>query len=338
MVRNIMTKKVIILILFVIISVSCFLNYKVFRSINDQSNIMYEFNAYQLDLPLEYVKSVDVDFPNITITTMPLKMLKARYLMRDSLIEESLKLFHQSRKDNPFIGVPEFELGKYHFLNNRMDSALYYSKIAFEALPRNVLLSRLHFQVLAKLKNDSQLDKSFNKVKGNYILDQWRDYMFCKIEIGKTPKEELSEILGEAKGLVADKKQFQTLETIINVGIENLDDLSKIIIDAESSYAQNKFIEAANLYETAARLNPKEYTHFDNAALSYYRGNNYDQAEKLYRYTMQTFNPKSGKSEFYYGLLLYEKNKKDEACNFWNIALKKGFSGSKNVIDTFCQD
>ena len=42
-----------------------------------------------------------------------------------------------------------------------MDSALYYSKIAFEALPRNVLLSRLHFQVLAKLKNDSQLDKSF---------------------------------------------------------------------------------------------------------------------------------------------------------------------------------
>ena len=43
--------------------------------------------------------------------------------------------------------------------------------------------------------------------------------MFSKIEIGKTPKEELLKILGEAKGLVADKKQFQTLETIINVGI-----------------------------------------------------------------------------------------------------------------------
>ena len=42
-------------------------------------------------------------------------MLKARYLMRDSLIEESLKLFHQSRKDNPFIGVPEFELGRISF-------------------------------------------------------------------------------------------------------------------------------------------------------------------------------------------------------------------------------
>ena len=123
-----------------------FLNYKVFRSINDQSNIMYEFNAYQLDLPLEYVKSVDVDFPQHYNYYHATKNAQSKIFNERFFDRESLKLFHQSRKDNPFIGVPEFELGKYHFLNNRMDSALYYSKIAFEALPRNVLLSNFIFK------------------------------------------------------------------------------------------------------------------------------------------------------------------------------------------------
>ena len=338
MTKKIMLKKIFLFFSFIVLSISCYLNYKVFLSINDQSNIMYEFNAYQLDLPTEYIKTINEDIPNITITTLPLKALKARYFMRDSILDESLELLYQSRKDNPFIGFSEFELSKYHFNKKNMDSALFYSKIAFEALPKNLLLTRQHFQVLTKLKNDSLLDESFNKIKENYILEQWKDYMFSKVEIGKTSREKLSEILLEAKGLIKEKNELKTLETIINVGIENLDNLRKIIVKAETLYSQEKFIEAANLYETASRLNPEEFSHFDNAALSYYRGNDFDQAEKLFKYTMQTFNPKSGKSEFYYGLLLYEKDKKGEACDFWNLALKKGFAGSKRVLDAFCKN
>ena len=78
-------------------------------------------------------------------------------------------------------------------------------------------------------------------------------------------------ILEEAKSKIGDKKKLNTLETILKVGTENLGELGKIVIEAEKAYKQNNFLRAANLYQQAARLDISEYTHYENAALSYYR-------------------------------------------------------------------
>ncbi len=316
---------------------SAFINLKVLKSFIEQNMLIYEFNAYQTRLPLDAVKTFNDNFPNITMTTLPLKMLKARYFMKDSLVEESLNLLKKAKKENPFLGINDFYLGNYYYKKENLDSAFFYSRNAFKALPRNGLHSRLYFQVLAKLKYDSILDESFNQIKEFYILDQWRDYLFSKVEIGVTPKEELSKILEEAESYVSDKKKFMTLQTIINVGAENLGELGQIIIEAETSYSQGEFIEAANSYQKASRLDPYDYTHFENAALSYYRGDYFEEAENLFTYTLRTFDVSNGKSELYLGLLMYELEKKDKACEFWNISRQKGFSGSQRVIDTFCK-
>ena len=332
-----MNKKIIVTGFFLLIFSSGYINYKVFKSFIEQSYLLYEFNAYQVNLPTEMVKSFNHKIPNITVTTLPLKMLKARYLMRDSLMDEALDLLYASNRANPFLKIADFQLAEFHLNKKNMDSALYYSKNAFEALPRNAYHSRLYFRVLTKLEMENELDYSFNKIKDNFILSQWSDYLFSKIEIGKTPKEDLIKILDEAKEYVIDKKQFSTLETIIKIGVENLDELGQIIIQAEAFYIQENFIEGAILYEKAGRLNSTDYTHYENAALSYYRGNYFEEAEKLFRYTLRTLNPQNGKSELYLGLLLYEKKEKNEACKFWRISKQKGFSGSQRVIETFCK-
>lgn len=316
---------------------SIYTNYRVFRSFEDQTILLYEFNSYQNKLPIETIENFNDQLPNITVTTLPLKMLKARYYMRDSLVEKALSLLYNAKKDNPFLKIADFELAKYHFKKNDMDSAEFYSKNAFKALPRNYLYTRQYFQILTRQKKEEDLDIAFGEIKNNFIIDQWRDYMFSKITINKNSKNELLKILNEAKKNISDQNQFSTLETILNVGYENLDDLGKIVIDAETFYKQDKFTEAANLYEVAARMNNTEYTHFENAALSFYRGNNFEQAEKLFRYVLMNFDTNNGKSELYLGLLLYEKKEKKEACKFWKISKQKGFSGSQRVIDTFCK-
>ena len=257
--------------------------------------------------------------------------------MRDSLVEKALPLLYNARKDNPFLKIADFELAKYHFNKKNLDSAQYYSKNAFEALPRNFLYSRQYFKILTKQKKVIELDSAFNKIKDNYMIDQWRDYMFSKIEIDKNSKDELLKILNEAKIYISDKNQLSTIETILEVGYENLDDLGKIIIDAETFYKQDNFTEAANLYERAARMNDTEYTHYENAALSFYRGDNFEQAEKLFRYVLSSFDVKNGKSEFYLGLLLYEKKELENACNFWNIAIDKNYPLALKVKRTFCK-
>lgn len=320
-----------------ILLISLYVNYRVFRSMEDQTILLYEFNAYQNKLPIEIIENFNDQLPNITVTTLPLKMLKARYYLRDSLIDIALPLLYQARNDNPFLKVSDFELAKYHYNQNNLDSAEFYSKNAFKALPKNYLFSRQYFQILAKQNKIYELDKAFQEIKNNFIIDQWRDYMFYKIEIDKGSKGELLILLNEAKKGISDKNQLSTIQTILEVGYENLDDLGKIIIDAETSYKQDEFIKAANLYEKAARINENEYTHFENAALSFYRGDNFDQAEKLFRYVLNTFQVQNGKSEFYLGLLLYEKKKLDDACKFINIALQKGFPNARRVKETFCK-
>jgi len=316
---------------------SLYINYRVFRSFEDQTILLYEFNAYQNKLPLEIIENFNDQLPNITVTTLPLKMLKARYYMRDSIVDKALTLFYQSKKDNPFLKIADFELARYHLNKKNIDSAEFYSKNAFKALPRNYLYSRQYFQILTRQKKEKELDMAFKEIKNNFIIDQWRDYMFSKIKIDKNSKDALLEILSEAKKNISDKNQLSTIETILEVGYENLGDLGKIVIDAETFYKQDKFIKAANLYEKAARMNDTEYTHYENAALSFYRGNNFEQAEKLFRYVLTNFNVNNGKSEFYLGLLLYEKEEKEKACRFWKIANQKGFSGSRRVIEAFCK-
>ena len=321
----------------IILSISAYVHYKVFWSYFEQNLLAYDFNANQTSLPLEEVKNFIDDIPNITGATLPLKMLKARYYLKNSQFDEALRLLNEANKDNPFLGVNDIMIAQYHSNKKNLDSAFYYSKIAFESLPRNNVHSRVYFQTLSKLKKDSLLDSSFQKVKNYFILPQWRDYLFSKIEIGISPKKDLKILLNEAKGKIKDKKKLSTLETILNVGFENLDDHAKMILKAEQSFQQNEFIEAANLYQAAARIDNSNYTHYENAALSYYRANYYEEAENLFRYTLRTFDVSNGKSEFYLGLLMYEIEKKEEACKFWNISRNKGFSGSQRVIQNFCK-
>ena len=316
---------------------STYINYKVLSSYIDQAALLYEFNAYQIKLPLKTIEKYDYNFPNTTVTTLPLKFLMARYYLRDGLEEKALALLYDARKDNPFLKTAEFELAKYHYIKKNLDSAEYYSKRAFMALPRNYIYSRQYFQILTKQKKVNKLDSAFNQIKDNYIIDQWRDYMFSKIEIDKDSKNELLDLLNEAKQNISDENQLSTIETILEVGYENLDDLGKIIIDAETFYKQDNFTEAANLYERAARMNDTEYTHYENAALSFYRGDNFEQAEKLFRYVLSSFDVKNGKSEFYLGLLLYEKKELDNACNFWSIAIDKNYPLALKVKQTFCK-
>ena len=127
-----MNKKIIISVLFFLILSSGYINYRVMKSYIEQSYLLYDFNSYQLTIPLELVKSSHDVIPNIPATGLPLKMMKARYFMKDSIIDESLSLLYSSYKANPYLKIADYDLAKFHLNKKNMDSALYYSKNAFE--------------------------------------------------------------------------------------------------------------------------------------------------------------------------------------------------------------
>ena len=53
-------------------------NYKMYDS-SIYHISMYDFNANTLNFPLYMVNKIDNNFPNVSLTTLPIKYLQARY-------------------------------------------------------------------------------------------------------------------------------------------------------------------------------------------------------------------------------------------------------------------
>ena len=56
-----------------------YVNYKSFISSPYQAALLEDWNKQSYRLPLDLIEQVDLDFPNISPTTIPLKLLKGRY-------------------------------------------------------------------------------------------------------------------------------------------------------------------------------------------------------------------------------------------------------------------
>ena len=97
------------LLFFIILSItviSIIINHKFNNSLKEQSILIYEFNnSGSLDYPLDRVKEFNHTFPNITVTTLPIALLKARYYLKHFKPVEALELIHNSKQFNPYLGI-----------------------------------------------------------------------------------------------------------------------------------------------------------------------------------------------------------------------------------------
>ena len=108
-------------------------SYKKVNSSHYQSILLYDFNNGTDFFNLEDSK-LDDNFPTLTATALPLKYLKARYYLKIDSIETAKKLLYKSIDDNPYIAAPQALLANLYLTENKIDSALFYSKEAFYSL------------------------------------------------------------------------------------------------------------------------------------------------------------------------------------------------------------
>ena len=112
-----------------------------------------QFNRSDYTFPsLETIDKFDMDYKNITATTLPMATIKAMYYIKNDIYREAIPLLKKGMKANPYIYLSEALLGEAYTKLGMSDSAIYYSKIAFEATPKNSLhfanyLLRLHLLV-----------------------------------------------------------------------------------------------------------------------------------------------------------------------------------------------
>ena len=332
-----MKKNLLFLIIILIITASIKINYVFNNSLKEQLIIVLEFNnSGSLDYPFDKVKDFNHTFPNITVTTLPISFMKARYYLKAEKFDEALDLIHDSKKINPYLGVSEFELAKFYQIRDT-DSLYHYSKQAFHKLPRSEYHAKLYFHALNKLNKEQELDSAFNTIKKYNQFEQWKDYIFYKLELGETNRQEMRKLLDGNSNFDKKNDKYVTLSTLVNIGFNNYTNYEASIVKAESLFDQNRLIEAAVIYDEMSIKNPTEYILKENAAIAYFKAGMNQAAINIFKFVIDNFiNRKNAKSEFYLGVTYLAQKNKSLGCDYLKYADNKDFAGAKIVLDEYC--
>ena len=84
---------------------SLFISFKVYESLKGQMQLLQDFNSNQYNIPLNKVENITPNIPNITVTTIPINSVKARYFVKNKKYDKAIKLIESGTKANPFLFI-----------------------------------------------------------------------------------------------------------------------------------------------------------------------------------------------------------------------------------------
>lgn len=323
-----MKNRLLTFLIIAILSLLILSSYKVFESTNYQTTLLYDFNNGEYTLPYEiYSKKLDDNYPNLSVTTLPIKVLKARYFIQNDSLEYAKELLFDAINVNPYLKSSEALLADIYFNEKKYDSSLFFSKNAFYQLPNVNSHRNIYFKNLKLLNDTLELDNAFNMIKEYNKLDNWYEYIIVRNEMGSKNDPKLLRLVQEFKRKFPNENhsKINNLEKLIKVGAYEYSTSYKISQSALIEFQNKNYLEAVKLYESAILLNNADYIFYENAGIAYALLENYEDAFKKYDEVIYRFETNNGKSEYLKGILSMQLNIKDQGCKYLRQAARKKY-------------
>ena len=122
-------------------------------------------------------KNFNMDYPNLTLTSLPIRSVVAKYYLLGGEYNKALELLNQGESVNPYIMYTESVKTEIFDALKIQDSALIYAEKAFSGIPQN----QKHFIDLAKsyvgYNKHEKLDSMFKIVRSSDVPDIWKFYL-----------------------------------------------------------------------------------------------------------------------------------------------------------------
>ena len=251
-----------------------------YNSLTQQGRLLYEFNNGSYKLTLAELEQIEDDFPNLTETAMPIKAMKARYFYLNNQKERAHKYALLGAKDNPQIYFGESLKAQFFFQERQLDSAYYYSKLAFENLPNNMPHYNLYMNSLAARKDITEINKTFDYVRSlagdTEIL--WTIYLTSLAQVTALGDSFAMNKSYEAFKLYPKSDKIFNLYRIMTYGQQRIAEAEKLYKKGNELYQERKLDEAFGLFNKAFDLDPLEYTYALNAGYALYENGKYEEA------------------------------------------------------------
>ena len=332
--------KVIILIFSLISLGLIFIQFRVYQSMIVQAFLINDFNNSEKRLNIEDLALYSINFPDITVTTIPMTTLVATYFLRDKKDSIALSLLDQSNKANPNLGIYSFEKGKYYSEKNNLEKAIEFAKQAVDKLPNNVNHLALYYDLLLKSEKFDVLIHDFETRKSDfteigYHENMWKIYFLSFLKKNKTLTDTEIKLFESKLKYFKNAEALSVLKPFIYIGEEKLNDAYYNAQMAESMFYNSRYEQAANYYLKAFEFNNKELDYIENAALCYFKLDQYLKSEELFK-TILNYDTDRLKSHFYLSLILFDTGRNKEGCNYLQKCLDKKYPNSIAIARKYC--
>ena len=328
------------LLVVIVIVLSGFSNYKVFKSFQDQLPLLADFNFRQENpiLTIDQIESYQDFYPNINTTVIPLKQIKANYYVRDNNLEKTLEYSTEGDKVNPYLFIGDFQKGRVYYNLNKIDSSYIYLKKAAQGLPRNQ--SHItHFQkTLAALSKMNELDSLFEKVKDFSEEAVWQNQMYFT-SIFKTLKQSNTNrdslYVEEALKKFPNNRMIRIAHQSIILGLDKIGSANLFDKEALKFYNEKDYENANKFWKKAIEIIPNDQAYYFNWARSLTLNKNFSRSDSiLLEVKRKNFLIDNGELEFLRALN-YIDNISDnnfKVCNLLKESKEKGFKSAENIL------
>ena len=324
----------ILVFLFLIPSLS--ITHKTYNSQVSQMIILQDFNTDKFNIPLNKVESIP-SIPNVTVTTIPIDAIKARYYFNYKKYDKALEYALKSEKANPYLHYGDIIASKIYKIRGDNDNALKSLQKAFFGLPNNTLHMSEYLKFILDTSNIEALEKAYPFLTKTNSRNGWKSYLITKSTLTSAGDPILISRAEKAQKLFPYDNEFKQLLKTSRIGAVRINKAFSIGQQAQTKYNEKLFIEAAKLYDLAIDLDPYEYSYYENAALCYYTLNDIDNALLKINKVVNEMNPLNGKCEFIKGLIYLKLGISEDACSLFDTSIASGFKSAESAKAQYCQ-
>ena len=299
------------------------------------SEVYYEIAE---DYTNEDILSVNSSLPNITVSTVPIEILKAQLLLNNGYGNESdilLKMIDQGEKANPYLQYSNSLRAIYYANKKNFDSLKKYSKIAYYNMPNHTLHYNIYLDVIEFKKDSLELKKAFKEIK-NPRLEFTKRYLKSLTKIKSRFSETDKIFVDSINTNLGNNKYLGLYSKLFSVGKENVYEGYNLSKQAKEFFNKQDFLNAGIYYEDASKSNPIENSYYENAANSYMQAGKDDKAIEILIEQLNKLNPQTGKSEYLLGIIYIGKKENKSGCEYLHKSKEKGFVIPKEIFNTFC--
>ncbi len=338
--KNLKSNKIInaffIGISFIAVIPSIYITNQVYKSLKGQMFLLQDFNSNQYNIPLNQVENIVPDIPNITVTTIPINSVKARYYVNARKYDRALSLLDEGTMANPYLFYSEILKSQIFERLGKLDSAKFYAKKAFFGLPNNDLHASRYLNLIAQTSDEKALDKAFEKLTMNKKLNSWKNYLIAASNLKNKNSPKLIERANKAIELFPEDHDIKKLHSKILIGDYALNKSIEQSNKGLEFFNNLDYLNAAKEFEKAMTNNPLDYSHFENAATANYMIGNFDKALRQIDIVINDLNPLNGKCEYIKALIFIRLQDPIGACPLLETSLKSGFTQANDIHNQYC--